>query len=235
MNAPAVTRPAPLQPKFIAPVWHTVLFLLALAGLAVWGANRHGLPQFAGSTRTASYLITIACEWLLAGLAVWGARLSGTSAKALIGGRWSRPALFLKDLGLAVLFLIGSNFVLAALTALLRPGPNANISRMFPQGATEILLWIFLSLSAGICEELATRGYLQKQLSALLKNGTAGLFAQGIIFGAAHAYQGPKRMLTIAVFGCMLGWLAQWQQSLRPGMMAHFLQDVMGGLTHGGR
>ncbi len=105
---------------------------------------------------------------------------------------------------------------------------------MFPQSATEILLWIFLSLSAGICEELTTRGYLQKQLSALLKNGTAGLFAQGIIFGVAHAYQGPKRMFTIAVLGCMMGWLAQWQQSLRPGMISHFLQDVLGGLTHGG-
>jgi membrane protease YdiL (CAAX protease family) len=233
MNAVAITQPAPVQPKFIAPVWHTLLYLLILAGLAVWGAQRHGLPQFAGSTRTTSYLITIACEWLLAGFAVWGVRMGGVSVRTLIGGRWSKPTLFLRDLGLAVLFLIGSNIVLILLTAVLRPGPNANISRMLPRSATEILLWILLSLSAGICEELTTRGYLQKQLSGLLKNGTAGLFAQGIIFGVAHAYQGPKHILTIAVLGCMLGWLAQWQQSLRPGMISHFLQDVFGGLMQG--
>jgi membrane protease YdiL (CAAX protease family) len=90
---------------------------------------------------------------------------------------------------------------------------------------------IFVSLSAGICEEFTTRGYLQKQLSSMLKNATAGLVAQGVIFGAAHAYQGPKQMFTIAVLGCMLGWMAQWQKSLRPGMISHFLQDVAGGLS----
>jgi hypothetical protein len=40
-------------------------------------------------------------------------------------------------------------------------------------------------------------------------------------------------MFTIAVLGCMLGWLAQWQKSLRPGMWSHFLQDAAGGLFHG--
>jgi uncharacterized protein len=165
---------------------------------------------------------------------VWGARLGGVSVSSLIGGRWSKPTQFLRDLGLAVVFLIGSNIVLIGLSAILRPGPNANISRMFPHGPAEIVLWIFLSLSAGICEEITTRGYLQKQLSGLLRNGTAGLFAQGILFGAVHAYQGPKLMFTIAVLGCMLGWLAQWRQSLRPGMISHFLQDVAGGLLQGG-
>lgn len=234
MNASAVTQPAPERPRLIAPVWHTLLFLFATAGLAVWSAYRRDLPQFVGSPRTTFYLITIACEWLLAGIAVWGARLGGVSVSSLIGGRWSKPTQFLRDLGLAIVFLIGSNIVLVGLSAMLRPGPNANISRMFPQGAAEIVLWIFLSLSAGICEEITTRGYLQKQFSGILKNGTAGLFAQGIIFGLAHAYQGPKRMFTIAVLGCMMGWLAQWRQSLRPGMISHFLQDVAGGLSHGG-
>lgn len=77
------------------------------------------------------------------------------------------------------------------------------------------------------------RGYLQKQLSGLLKNATAGLVAQGVIFGAAHAYQGPKLMLTIVVLGSLMGWLAQWRKSLRPGMLSHFLQDAIGGIVLG--
>jgi membrane protease YdiL (CAAX protease family) len=210
-----------------------VLFLLALAGLAVWSAQRHGLPAFGGS-RATSYLVTIACEWLLLGLAVWGIRLGGVSIRTVIGGRWSRPIDFLRDLGIGIVFLVASNIVLIGLAALLRPAPNANVSRMLPQSRTELVLWIFLSFSAGICEEFTTRGYLQKQFSGFLKNATAGLIVQGVVFGAAHAYQGPKQMFTIAVLGCMLGWLAQWQKSLRPGMWSHFLQDVAGGLFHGG-
>ena len=65
---------------------------------------------------------------------------------------------------------------------------------MLPQNTVEIVLWIFVSITAGICEEFTFRGYLQMQLSGLLKNATAGLVLQGIVFGVAHAYQGPKQM-----------------------------------------
>ncbi len=230
MNAPAVAQPAPSSPNLIAPLWHTALFLLALGGLATWGAHRQGLPAF-GASRETSYLFTIASEWLLLGLAAWGIRLGGVSIKSVIGGRWSKPIDLLRDLGIGIIFLVGSNIVLIALSAVLGAGPNANVSRILPQSKTEIILWIFVSLSAGICEEFTTRGYLQKQLNGLLRNATAGLVAQGIIFGAVHAYQGPKQMFTIAVLGCMLGWMAQRQKSLRPGMISHFLQDVIGGLS----
>jgi membrane protease YdiL (CAAX protease family) len=231
MNAPASAQPQPTAPKLIAPLWHTGLLLAALAGLAAWSALQHGLLT-AGS-RPASYIVTIACEWLLFGLAAWGIRMGGVSISSVVGGRWSTLKLFLRDLGIGVLFLLGSNVALAALSAVLHPGPNANITRMLPHGRIEIVLWVFLSISAGICEEFVTRGYLQQQLGGILKNATVGLIAQGILFGAAHAYQGPKHMLIIALLGCMLGWLAQWRQSLRPGMLSHFLQDAIGGIILG--
>ncbi|MGZ4830190.1 MAG: CPBP family intramembrane glutamic endopeptidase [Candidatus Angelobacter sp.] len=231
MNAPTVAQPAQ-SPKLIAPLWHAALFLLALGGIAAWGAHRQGLPAF-GASRAISYLITMAWEWVLFALAAWGIRLGGGSIQSVIGGRWSAPKQFLRDLGLGILFLVSSNVILAGLSAVLRPGPNANIARMLPRSPTEITLWIFLSLSAGICEEFTIRGYLQQQLSGCLKNVTAAVVIQGIIFGVAHAYQGPKLMFTIAVLGCMLGWLAQWRKSTRPGMISHFLQDAIGGIVLG--
>ena len=231
MNAPTVAQPAQ-SPKLIAPLWHTALFLLALGGIAAWGAHRQGLPAF-GASRAVSYLITMAWEWVLLALAAWGIRLGGGSIQDVIGGRWARPKDFFRDLGIGIGFLIASNIVLAGLQAILRPGPNANIGRMLPRSGTEITLWIFLSLSAGICEEFTIRGYLQKQLNGWLKNVTAAVVIQGIIFGAAHAYQGLKLMLTIAVLGSLMGWLAQWRKSLRPGMLSHFIQDAVGGIVLG--
>jgi hypothetical protein len=140
----------------------------------------------------------------------------------VIGGRWSKASEFLRDLGIGFAFLLLSNVILLALTAALRPGSNEDIRRMLPQNTVEIVLWIFVSITAGICEEFTFRGYLQMQLSGLLKNATAGLVLQGIFFGAAHAYQGPKQILIIALLGCMLGGLAQWRKSTRPGMISHF-------------
>jgi len=232
MNAPAIAQPAPSSPKLIAPLWHTALFLFAVGGIAAWGAHRQGLPAF-GAPRAASYLITIGWEWLLFALAAWGIRLGGGSIQSVTGGSWPTAKQFGRDLGIAVLFLVGSNIVLAGLQAIVRPGPNANIGRMLPRSATEITLWLFLSLSAGICEEFTFRGYLQKQLGGWIKNTTAAVVIQGIIFGAAHAYQGLKLMFTIVVLGSLLGWLAQWRKSTRPGMISHFLQDAVGGIVGG--
>lgn len=232
MNAPAAGQLAPSSPKPIAPLWHTALFLFALGGIAAWGVHRQGLPAF-GASRATSYVITMGWEWLLFALAAWGIRLGGGSIQSVIGGRWARPTDFFRDLGIGIGFLIASNILLAGLQAILRPGPNANIGRMLPRSATEITLWVFLSLSAGICEEFTVRGYLQKQLNGWLKNATAAVAIQGIIFGAAHAYQGLKLMSTIVVLGSLLGWLAQWRNSTRPGMLSHFLQDAIGGIVGG--
>jgi membrane protease YdiL (CAAX protease family) len=54
---------------------------------------------------------------------------------------------------------------------------------------------------------------------------------QAIAFGAAHTYQGTTGIIVIVFFGCMFGWLAWWRKSLRPGILAHFLQDGIGGLA----
>jgi hypothetical protein len=150
-------------------------------------------------------------EWLLFALAAWGIRLGGGSIQEVIGGSWSTAKAFRRDLGIGVLFLIGSNIVLAGLQAILRPGPNANIGRLLPRSTTEVALWVFLSLSAGICEEFIFRGYLQRQLNGWLKNAAAAVLIQGIIFGAAHAYQGLKLVLTI------LCWAALWDGWLNGG------------------
>ncbi len=234
MNAPTAALPTPSSPKLIAPLWHTALFLLAIGGLGAWGAHQQGLPAL-GSSRAVNYLFTIAWEWLLFALAAWGIRLGGGSIQSVMGGSWSTARQFLRDLGIGLLFLLGSNILLAGLQAVLRPGPNANIARLLPRSATEITLWIFLSLSAGICEEFTFRGYLQKQLHGSVKNATAAVVIQGIIFGAGHAYQGLKLVVMIVVLGSLLGWLAQWRKSTRPGMISHFLQDAAGGIFLGRR
>jgi len=90
---------------------------------------------------------------------------------------------------------------------------------------------LLLALTAGFCEEIVFRGYLQRQFSTFTGAPYAGVVVQGFIFGAAHGYQGVKYMLLIAVYGCMFGVLALLRRSLRPGIIAHFLQDGIVGLA----
>jgi membrane protease YdiL (CAAX protease family) len=170
-------------------------------------------------------------EWALTAFIWFGIRRRGMRLQDLIGGSWPTVGSLLRDIGIAVSYLIAANLVLSVLGWLLKVTPGTGIRNVLPNGTAEMALWVMLALTAGICEEILFRGYLQRQFAALTKSTAAGLVLQGLAFGAAHGYQGVKYMCIIAVYGCLFGLLAIWRHSLRPGMMAHFIQDSVGGLA----
>jgi membrane protease YdiL (CAAX protease family) len=123
--------------------------------------------------------------------------------------------------------------VLGALDHFLKAAPNQAIRNLIPNGSIEVLLFLMTSVTAGFCEELIYRGYLQRQFTALTRAVTGGIVLQTVAFALGHAYQGWKYVLLIAVLAAMLGLLAHWRKSLRPGMIAHALQDGVGGIMAG--
>ncbi len=68
---------------------------------------------------------------------------------------------------------------------------------------------------------------------ALTKSAPAGILLSAAAFGAAHMYQGFRRATLIGLLGAMLGILAYWRRSVRPGMIAHAWQDSLGGVVSG--
>ena len=86
-----------------------------------------------------------------------------------------------------------------------------------------------MSATAGFCEEVIFRGYLQRQFGAMTGSVAAGIVLSAIAFGASHGYEGGARMVLLAIFGLMFGVLAVWRKSLRPGMIAHAWHDAFSG------
>lgn len=228
--------PAPPEANAIAPVWHTacvLLFLLAMVMLSKhWLAGGH-IEQL--NSRLPGYILTMTMEWLLVAFIAWGPRWRGASLRTLAGKIPIGWRSIGRDLGLAVAYVIAANIVLAILGYILKhfgyAGDNAALKNLLPHTILENAVFLLLALTAGICEEMIFRGYLQHQLTAWTRNAAAGIALQGILFGVAHAYQGSRMMIVISVYGCMFGSLAYWRKSLRPGMTAHFLQDAIGGLV----
>ena len=214
----------------VAAAWHTVFVLALVATLAYWGKVRADqMRAVLNPDRMKIYERTILSEWLVLGLVLAGVWLHGSSLSAVLGERWRSSRQFLRDAGIGLLFLIASIMVTSMLGA--HGGTGDKVTQfLLPQGRIEIALWIALSLSAGICEEAIYRGYLQKQFMALTKSVPAGILLPALAFGAAHSYQGFARAALIGVMGAMGGILAYWCRSVRPGMIAHTLQDVLGGL-----
>ena len=216
-------------PALVAPLWHTVIVLTILLGLSALGALtahfQSGLSPTGVRNRIPSYVVTTLMEWLVLGIIWFGIRRRGVWISDLIGGTWNSIGEVFRDIGVSVGFLFTALVVLGLIGRLLHAAPNEAVRGLIPQSRPEIVLFLLLALTAGFCEEIVFRGYLQRQFSALTRNPSAGLVLQGLVFGAAHGYQGWRYMLMIAVYGCMFGLLAQWRRSLTPGIMAHFLQD----------
>lgn len=216
----------------VAPVWHTLLFVVVLLGISLLQA----MPRFAAReaqlpSRIPTYIFTIAYEFVLVGYVWLGTWLRRASLRDLIGGRWATALDFWIDVGVAFVFWLVVSAVLLTLSYALHFNGNEAASFLMPQTIPEMILWVVLAVSAGFCEELIFRGYLQRQCLALTQNMAAAVILQGLIFGTAHAYQGARAIVVISVYGMMFGALAAIRKSLRPGMLQHATQDGISGIA----
>lgn len=218
----------------IAPWWHTVLLITPLLAFSLLGSLRpshHAL----GRHHVAQYLLTLAWEWVLAALVLWGIRMRGVPLRQLLGAR--RPALrdWRDDILLAAAFWIASVIILTAIGVIFKLAhlstPQKTLAQLAPQNAIELLLWVVLSISAGICEELAFRGYLLQQFSRAGRSIWAGVAASSLLFGVAHGYEGASGMIAITIYGALFCALVIKRGSLRPGMMAHAWHDIFSGIA----
>ncbi|MGB0064797.1 MAG: type II CAAX endopeptidase family protein [Terracidiphilus sp.] len=209
------------------PAWHTAILLTALAVLVAMGTRPHGKSP---NHRLIGYLIAATFEWAMVAWIVFGCRLKGQSLFSLLGEFSACWRTILRDVGLAIAYLVLANIVLSILGHFLAGPPNEALKDILPHTPVEQAVFVGLAATAGFCEELIYRGYLQRQFAAWTGSLSIALVLQGIVFGASHAYQGFGQVLIITVYGCMYGLLAAWRKSLRPGMIAHFLQDAISGL-----
>jgi len=231
----AAYEPRP-ESNAIAPVWHTAVLLLFLTAFALLTLHiRAQNPAAQGNHRVHGYLLTMAFEWLMVAFIAWGARFGGASLRTLAGAFAPTWSSVLRDLGIAIAYLLVAQVVLGNVTAVtghfIHSDVNKVLQNMLPHTGLEAAVYLLLALTAGICEEMIFRGYMQHQFTVWTGSAAVGVALQGILFGIAHAYMGSGMVMVIGVFGCIFGLLTWWRKSLRPGIMAHFLQDAIGGLV----
>jgi membrane protease YdiL (CAAX protease family) len=221
---------APSRP--IASAAHTIGLLAFLTAWAYFGREwtNHMRVQ-ATPNHLLLYLPTLVMEWSVFAYIVWGIRKRGISLRELVGPRWSKGAQFFVDLGIAACLELAALIVLGVIGHLLHTESNSkSMMFMMPATALELIVWLMLSLTAGICEETIFRGYFQRQFIGWTGSTAVGIVISAVLFGAAHIYQGWKQTVVIGVFGAMFGALAVMRRSLKPGMIAHSFQDSAAGV-----
>src|SRR5437763_1675732 len=159
-------------PNAVAPWRHTLsligfFVLMAAAGAVLQYRARPSADLVAHRPNVALlYVSLMAGEWGLV-YYVWkgGLRPSGITLLQFVGGRWNSARAALLDVVLAFGIWILWHGIWFLWERWLGSGHAASVAHLTPHGIAESGLWVLLSISAGISEELVFRGYLQRQLT----------------------------------------------------------------------
>jgi len=169
---------------------------------------------------------TIVVQWVMFLLLFVAVYLERTGLGGL-GLNRIRPIHF----AWAIAFLLASNLLLSGLAWVLAqvglPMPG-EIGLLIPSDPLGQVVWVAVSITAGICEEVAFRGYLMTRLRILTKakGWLIPTAISALAFGICHAYQGIPGLIVITVYGVLFSLLYIRTGSLWPGIIAHSLQDV---------
>ncbi len=229
------SRMAEALSKPLASNRHFAIFAAICVGFVIVGISAQS--QSHGASLDAAhqgilplYLSTMVAEWLLL-LFVWrGVRAAGNDPRTLIG-RWASPKAVVLEVALGLIFGIALLYIDAGITSLFPNSTAASVDTLLPRGALEIALWIGVSITAGITEEIVYRGYLAGQLAARLRSVTAAIVAQALWFGTMHAYEGVRSVTSICVLALAFGVMAVWRRQLRTNIAAHALVDIVAGIA----
>ncbi|MEM2928801.1 MAG: type II CAAX endopeptidase family protein [Nitrososphaerota archaeon] len=85
---------------------------------------------------------------------------------------------------------------------------------------------LITSMTAGICEEMIWRGYIQTRLEYKFKSKMLAITIQAILFGLWHGTS--IHAIFTAIFGFISGFVYYKTRKLIPIMISHWIGDVIG-------
>jgi membrane protease YdiL (CAAX protease family) len=177
--------------------------------------------------------LAVAFEFGLGGVAALLGWLFGVNPFAAL--RWREPSSLLRSLACGLLAVIPP-LILVAWAYRSRLGPLQRLRRLldeqlmphFADVTPPELAW--LSLAAGVGEELLFRGFLQSALDARLNPDALGgwlpLILASVVFGMAHFLSATYLLLATGM-GLYLGWLLIATESLWPPVVVHAVYDFV--------
>lgn len=97
-----------------------------------------------------------------------------------------------------------------------------------PHSAAEMRRFTWVSITAGICEEVLYRGLLLTSLAAVFGTWPAVVLSS-VVFGVGHSYQGVAGGIKTAVIGLVLAVVVATSGSLFAAILLHIVLDITQG------
>ena len=107
------------------------------------------------------------------------------------------------------------------------------LRQLLPRTVPEKVVFAFLSLAAGVGEEVAFRGFAVPALALLTGSSWEAALISSIAFGLLHGYQGWLGVARTGVMGLVLAGVFLVSGTLWPAVVAHALLNLVAGLILG--
>ena len=222
-----IARVIPIDPS--RPT-HSLALQLTILSLALWLSMQANSSALDPGTYRANNLFDVPlAELPLLGGAVLGVGLlvrrnarESLGRLALVRPKISHLVVALILAEVMLLLAAGADYF----TVLLTPGTAKQlngVSQVLYAGyGTQILPWLLLATSAGICEEILFRGALQPRI---------GLVLTTLLFASAHVQYGLSIVLAlIVVLGFTLGLLRRYTNTTTT-IVCHVAYDLLAGVS----
>lgn len=216
----------------------TAVFTIALPLLTFFSYPKlveiikSGVPN----ARTSAYIQSIITLWLLAAVTV-GVWIYQGRNLAIIGFVIIWDLQFYVCLGIVILiiaFLAQQIFEVSrkqeARDKIRKELEKTSLDALIPHTEKELKVFMLVSVTAGICEEIMFRGFLIAYLSHYMDTGLA-LILSSALFGMGHLYQGFTGVLRTMFVGAGFAILYALSGSLLAPVILHAAIDVHAGIT----
>jgi membrane protease YdiL (CAAX protease family) len=217
--------------------WDIWLIFFVLGVILPWRGRVRmkkllAMPNVSARERLTLYASTIAFQWFAVAVVAWRAWAHGFVASQL--------GLTIHDRTRILLASVVGTATIASLQWLnlrragrvpveARGSIQAIAERILPQSTVELLLYLALAITAGVCEEFLYRGFAMAVLLHVGFQAWAVVLLSSLLFGLAHSYQGRGGIVTTLLIGIILGSSRIAFDSLVPAIFWHSAVDVVAG------
>jgi len=217
--------------------WDIWLIFLFLGVIVPWrGRVRLNELRARGEVtsreRIGLYVSTIVFQWLAAAIVAWRAWAHGFQLRELAIVRPSFGTLAGAIVGAIAIGL----FQWFNLRRVGGSGSRGDRMRqmgraILPQSRAELVAFLGLAITAGVCEEFLYRGFT---IAVLLRFGLPGFLVvllSSVLFGFAHLYQGRGGLIATMILGLAFGVMRMLTGTLMPPIFCHSAVDVVAGIA----
>jgi membrane protease YdiL (CAAX protease family) len=219
--------------------WDIWLIFFTLAVVLPWRGKARmkkllARPQVGTMERLVLYASTIAFQWLAVAVVAWRGWVHGyTTAELGLTIHDSIrifPAAVIGAVIVATLQWLNLRRV-GQLPLEVRGRLQAIAERILPRSTVELLPYLALAMTAGLCEEFLYRGFAMAVLRRTGLTVSLAILATSVLFGLAHLYQGQSGFLATLVVGTVLGIARITYDSLVPVIFWHAALDAVAGVA----